>query len=178
MVLSKVPLNQKNNRMSLITKSHAFIALGSNLEDPIQHVRQALATLAKLPTSRLLVYSSLYRSAPIGQLDQPDFINAVALVETALTPQALLSALLAIEQQHGRIRESLNAPRTLDLDILMVDDLKCKDRNLTLPHPRMHQRAFVLQPLMEISPNCSIPGQGTVAQLLTACSEQQLEQVK
>ena len=152
--------------------------MGSNLEDPIQHVRQALDELAKLPTSRLLVYSSLYRTAPIGRLDQPDFINAVALIETALTAQALLNALIAIEQQHGRIRESLNAPRTLDLDILMVDDIQCKDSNLTLPHPRMHQRAFVLQPLMEISPHCSIPGQGTVDELLSACSEQRLEQVK
>ena len=152
--------------------------MGSNLEDPIQHVRQALDELAKLPTSRLLVYSSLYRTAPIGRLDQPDFINAVALIETALTAQALLNALIAIEQQHGRIRESLNAPRTLDLDILMVDDIQCKDSNLTLPHPRMHQRAFVLQPLMEISPHCPIPGQGTVDELLSACSEQRLEQVK
>lgn len=164
--------------MSLTIDSHAFIALGSNLENPKQHILQAFDELAKLPTSRLLVYSSLYRSAPVGRLDQPDFINAVVLIETALSPQALLSALLTIEQQHGRIRKSLNAPRTLDLDILMVDDLQCNEINLTLPHPRMHQRAFVLQPLMEISPDCHIPGQGAIAQLLAACSEQRLEQVK
>ncbi len=164
--------------MSLTTDSHAFVALGSNLENPIQHILQAFDELAKLPASRLLVYSSLYRSAPVGRLDQPDFINAVALIETALSPQTLLKALLTIEQQHGRIRESLNAPRTLDLDILMVDDLQCTENNLTLPHPRMHKRAFVLQPLMEISPDCQIPGQGTIAQLLAACSEQRLEQVQ
>jgi len=164
--------------VSLTTDNHAFIALGSNLENPIQHIRQAFDELAKLPTSRLLVYSSLYRSAPVGRLDQPDFINAVAQIETALSAHALLDALLAIEQRHGRIRESVNAPRTLDLDILLIDDLQCKDDNLTLPHPRMHQRAFVLQPLMEIYPDCYIPGQGAIAQLLTACSEQRLEQVK
>ena len=164
--------------MSLTTDNHAFIALGSNLENPIQHVRQAFDELAKLPTTQLLVYSSLYRSAPVGRLDQPDFINAVAQIKTALTPHALLDALLAIEQQHGRIRETLNAPRTLDLDILMYDDLQCKEDDLTLPHPRMHQRAFVLQPLIEIYPDCYIPGQGAIAQLLNACSEQRLEQVK
>ncbi len=164
--------------MSLTTDNHAFIALGSNLENPIQHVLQALDELAKLPTSQLLVYSSLYRSAPVGQLDQPDFINAVAQIKTELSPHSLLNALLAIEQQHGRIRESLNAPRTLDLDILMINDLQCEDNILILPHPRMHQRAFVLQPLMEIFPNCYVPGQGAIEQLLTACSEQRLEQVK
>lgn len=166
--------------MSLITQRHsqAFIALGSNLEDSILHIRQAFDELANLPTTRLLVYSSLYRSAPIGRLDQPDFINAVAHIKTALSPHALLNALLTIEQRHGRIRESLNAPRTLDLDILIYDDLQCQENNLTLPHPRMHQRAFVLQPLMEISPDCQIPGRGSIIQLLAACSSQRLEQVK
>lgn len=164
--------------MSLTPYCHTFIALGSNLENPTQHILQAFDELSKLPASRLLTYSSLYRSAPVGRLDQPDFINAVALIETALSPQVLLNTLLTIEQQHGRIRESLNAPRTLDLDILMIDDLQCKDNNLTLPHPRMHQRAFVLQPLIEISPDCHIPGKGAIAQFLAACSEQRLEQVK
>lgn len=157
--------------------SHAFIALGSNLGNPIAHVRQAFDELAKLPTTRLLVYSALYRSAPIGRLDQPDFINAVASIETQLSPQVLLRALLDIEQRHGRVRESLNAPRTLDLDILMYDDLQCQENDLTLPHPRMYQRAFVLQPLMEISPDCQIPGYGAINKLLAACSEQRLEQV-
>src|SRR5690349_2963587 len=94
--------------------SRAFIALGSNLENPIDQVQRAFGELTQLPQTRLISRSSLYRSAPVGRLDQPDFINAVACIETLLAPCELLHALLAIEQQHGRVRESLNAPRTLD----------------------------------------------------------------
>lgn len=154
---------------------HAFIALGSNLEDPILQVRRAFDELALLPTSRLLQCSSLYRSAPVRRLDQPDFINAVAQIETALAPHDLLKALLAIEQRHGRVRTSLNAPRTLDLDVLLYDDLQCHEHGLILPHPRMHQRAFVLQPLLEIAPDCLVPGHGAAAGLLAACAGQRLE---
>ncbi|MEO8767069.1 MAG: 2-amino-4-hydroxy-6-hydroxymethyldihydropteridine diphosphokinase [Nitrosospira sp.] len=153
----------------------AFIALGSNLDDPAFQVRQAFDELARLPSSRLLTHSSLYRSGPVGLLNQPDFINAVAQIETALGPHDLLSALLEIEHGHGRVRESPNAPRTLDLDILMYGDLQCDEHCLILPHPRMHQRAFVLQPLLEIAPDCSIPGRGTVAELLASCAEQRIE---
>lgn len=153
----------------------AFIALGSNLNGPASQVRKAFDELALLPSSRLLVHSSLYRSAPIGRLDQPDFINAVAQIETRLAPHDLLEALLEIEHCHGRVREYANAPRTLDLDLLMYDDLQCDDRCLILPHPRMHQRAFVLQPLLEIAPHSRIPGHGTVAELLATCSGQRLE---
>ncbi|MDP1558330.1 MAG: 2-amino-4-hydroxy-6-hydroxymethyldihydropteridine diphosphokinase [Nitrosomonas sp.] len=160
------------------TVSQAFIALGSNLENPAHQVRQAINELTRLPATRLLVYSSLYCSAPIGRLDQPDFINAVAQIETRLTPQELLIALLEIEQRYGRIRESLNAPRILDLDILIYDDLQCREDNLTLPHPRMCQRAFVLQPLWEISPDCYIPGHGVITKLLDACSEQRLQRIQ
>ena len=142
----------------------AFIALGSNLDDPALHIRWAFDELARLPSSRLLTHSSLYRSGPVGLLNQPDFINAVAQIETALGPHDLLNALLEIEHGHGRVRESPNAPRTLDLDILMYGDLQCDERCLILPHPRMHQRAFVLQPLLEIAPDCRIPGRGTVAE--------------
>jgi 2-amino-4-hydroxy-6-hydroxymethyldihydropteridine diphosphokinase len=110
-------------------------------------------------------------------LDQPDFVNAVALIETHLAPHDLLKALLAIEQRHGRVSESLNAPRTLDLDILLYDTLHFQDADLTLPHPRMTQRAFVLMPLLEIAPECNIPGHGDIAPLLAACHEQKLEQI-
>jgi len=158
--------------------SQAFIALGSNLENPISQIQQAFDELKLLPGTHLISQSSLYKSAPVGRLDQPDFINAVALIETHLSPHALLNALLAIELRHGRVRESLNAPRTLDLDILMYDNLACRDEVLTLPHPRMSQRAFVLKPLMEIAPDCTIPGHGHIAELLTACNEQKLEQIK
>ena len=152
-----------------------FIALGSNLEDPVFQVRKALDEIAMLPENNLLACSSLYRSAPIGKCDQPDFINAVVQIETTLSPHNLLKALLQIEQNHGRVRGLPNDPRTLDLDILMYDKLECNKHNLILPHPRMHQRAFVLKPLMEISKDCIIPGRGTVAELLSACAEQRLE---
>ncbi|MDN5835894.1 MAG: 2-amino-4-hydroxy-6-hydroxymethyldihydropteridine diphosphokinase [Nitrosospira sp.] len=155
--------------------SRAFIALGSNLDDPAFQVLRAFDELARLPSSRLLTHSSLYRSAPVGRLDQPDFINAVAQVETALAPHDLLTVLLEIEHRHGRMRAYPNAPRTLDLDMLIYDDLQCDERCLVLPHPRMHQRAFVLQPLLEIAPDCHIPGRGAVAELLAACAEQRIE---
>ena len=153
----------------------AYIGLGSNMANPVAQVREALDELAHLPSSRLLAVSSLYRSAPVGKLDQPDFINAVALIETDLTPQDLLKSLLEIEHYHGRVREYRNGPRTLDLDILLYDDLQCNDAHLTLPHPRMHQRAFVLQPLCEIAPDCRLAGHGTLAELLKECAGQQLE---
>ncbi|QOJ24837.1 MAG: 2-amino-4-hydroxy-6-hydroxymethyldihydropteridine diphosphokinase [Gammaproteobacteria bacterium] len=157
--------------------SQAFIALGSNLENPVSQVQQAFDELKQLPGTQLIRRSSLYRSAPVGKLDQPDFVNAVALIETHLAPHDLLKALLAIEQRHGRVRESLNAPRTLDLDILLYDTLHFQDADLTLPHPRMTQRAFVLMPLLEIAPECNIPGHGDIAPLLAACHEQKLEQI-
>jgi 2-amino-4-hydroxy-6-hydroxymethyldihydropteridine diphosphokinase len=159
-----------------VASSHmAYIGLGSNMADPVAQVRQARDELARLPSSRLLAFSSLYRTAPVGELDQPDFINGVALIETGLTPHELLKALLEIEHRHGRVREHRNGPRTLDLDILTYDDLQCSDCHLTLPHPRMHERAFVLRPLFEIAPDYRISGYGAIAELLRACSGQQLE---
>lgn len=171
----KKPINSllMNNKTA-----QAFIALGSNLENPISQLQRAFSELEQLPETRLLSRSSLYRSAPVGRLDQPDFINAVALIETQLTPSQLLQALLAIEQRHGRVRESLNAPRTLDLDVLLYDALQFQDADLIIPHPRMTQRAFVLQPLFEIAPDCHIPGYGNVQQFLPLCQEQKLERIE
>jgi len=144
----------------------AYVALGANLEDPVVQVRAGLAALATLPHTQLLVQSSLYRTAPVGYADQPDFINAVAAVDTALSPRELLDALLAIELNHGRVRQFANAPRTLDLDVLLYDDVEVNESGLTIPHPRMHERAFVLAPLAEIAPLCEIPGHGRVSDLL------------
>ncbi len=158
--------------------SRAYIALGSNLENPVDQIQRAFEELKQLPETLLISQSSLYKSAPVGRLDQPDFINAVACIETRLAPLDLLHELLAVEHRHGRIRESLNAPRTLDLDILMYDNVECQDSALTLPHPRMTQRAFVLKPLMEIASDCQIPGLGPIAPLLVACQEQSLELIK
>lgn len=150
----------------------AYVALGANLDDPATTVRAAFAALANLPDSRIVRCSSLYRTAPVGIADQPEFINAVAELETSLAPEALLDALLEIEQRFGRIRAERNGPRTLDLDLLLYDD-QCVDLpRLTLPHPRLHLRAFVLQPLAEIAPDLEIPGRGTVAAWLPAVANQ------
>lgn len=157
--------------------SLAYIALGSNLAQPVSQVLQAFEELRQLPESRLIQQSSLYRSDPVGRTDQPDFINAVACIETTLTPHELLSTLLEIELHHGRTRESLNAPRTLDLDILLFGDRQYQDEKLVIPHPRMTERAFVLQPLAEIAPDCIIPGQGSVTHLLSFCLDQRLERI-
>lgn len=156
----------------------AYIGLGSNLADPVAQVRRALQALNTLPQTQLLAQSSLYRSAPVGYLDQPDFINAVAKVETGLGAHALLDALLALEQVNGRTREFLNAPRTLDLDVLLYDDLQHHEHGLTVPHPQMHKRAFVLRPLLEIAPECEIPGMGRAAQAMRACADQSLQRVE
>lgn len=156
----------------------AFIALGSNLDDPVAQVSAAMVALDALPQTRVLRRSSLYRTAPLGYLDQPDFINAVVQVETALAPHPLLDALLALERARGRTREFANAPRTLDLDLLLYDDLVLHEHGLTLPHPEMQRRAFVLQPLLEIAPDCIIPGVGSAADALAGCAGQQLERLE
>jgi 2-amino-4-hydroxy-6-hydroxymethyldihydropteridine diphosphokinase len=141
----------------------ACIGLGSNLEDPIRQVRSALAELAGLPRSQLLLQSSLYRSPPMGPAGQPDYVNAAALIETALEPLELLDALQAIEAAHGRLRGLRWGPRTLDLDLLVYADLRLQHPRLVLPHPGIGQRAFVLVPLAEIAPDLVIPGTGSVA---------------
>jgi len=155
----------------------AFIALGSNLDDPAAQVNSAMTALEALPLTRVLKCSSLYRSAPVGYLDQPDFINAVVQVETELAPHALLDAMLVLEQARGRTREFANAPRTLDLDLLLYDDRVLHEHGLTLPHPQMHRRAFVLQPLLEIAPECVIPCFGSAADAAKRCIDQQLEKL-
>ena len=155
----------------------AFIGLGSNLGDSRTQVLQAIQALDGLPQSRLRAHSSLYRSAPVGYLEQPDFVNAVAQIETALAPHALLDALLELERACGRTRDFLNAPRTLDLDVLLYGDLRHHEHGLTVPHPQMHLRAFVLQPLLEIAPDCAIPGIGSAAEALRQCAGQQLERI-
>lgn len=157
--------------------NRVFIALGSNLENPLSQVRRGIMLLAGLEGSRLVKHSSLYRTAPMGHIDQPDFINAVVMMETNLTPHDLLDALLEIEHTCGRVRTFPNAPRILDLDILLFEDLQCNDANLVLPHPRMHERAFVLQPLLEIAADCVIPGLGPATAYLAVCMDQSLERI-
>ncbi len=160
-----------------MTKHIAFVGLGSNLEDPRSQLLRALAELGELPDTRLIAHSSLYRSAPVGYADQPEFVNAVAKIETGLTPRALLEGVLQIEHRHGRERTFRNAPRTLDLDILLYDDLQLHEHGLTIPHPQMHVRAFVLQPLLEIEPGCNIPAVGTARSALQTCEGPALEKL-
>ena len=155
----------------------AFIGLGSNLEDPRGQLLRAFAEIEMLPDTRLVARSSLYRSAPLGYPDQPEFVNAVAKIATALTPQALLQALLEIEHRHGRERIFRNAPRTLDMDVLLYDDEQLHEHGLTIPHPQMHLRAFVLQPLLEIAPDAGIPGIGRAAMAIEGCKDQVLEMI-
>lgn len=153
-------------------KITATIGLGANLNDPAAQVDYALAELDRLPGTRLLARSSLYASAPVGYVDQPDFINAVAQVTTELAPRALLAALLDLEHRHGRERNFRNAPRTLDLDLLLYGNAHFHEDGLTLPHPRMHTRGFVLLPLLEIDPDAVIPGHGRAADWLAGCADQ------
>ncbi len=144
----------------------AYIALGSNLQQPHRQLHLGFAALSGLPQTQLIAQSSLYGSAPVGYLNQPDFVNAVAAIRTALTPRALLDALLDIERSQGRERAFANAPRTLDLDIALYGERSINEPGLTVPHPRMHQRAFVMVPLAEIAPDALVPGHGRVRDLL------------
>ena len=158
-------------------KATAFIGLGANLGDPVAQVRRAVVALGQLPEMRLVAASSLYRSAPIGVGPQPDFVNAVARIETTLGPWVLLEALLAEEARFGRERPSPGAARTLDLDVLLYEDRVIAEAGLTVPHPRMHERAFVLAPLVEIAPNIEIPGRGTARALLARVRDQTIAKI-
>jgi len=155
----------------------AYIGLGANLDAPRQQVRQALAELATLPETIVLKTSSEYRSAPVGYSEQPEFINAVALLETGLAPERLLGELQALEARHGRQRSFPNAPRTLDLDLLLYGERIIDTDALKVPHPRMHERAFVLVPLLELAPEVAIPGHGPAARLLERCRDQKVERL-
>jgi 2-amino-4-hydroxy-6-hydroxymethyldihydropteridine diphosphokinase len=147
-------------------RSRSAIALGSNLGDSLTILTDALKILADTPSITLQAHSSWYQTAPVGP-PQPDYINGCALLDVQLTPQELLEALLRIEAQFGRIRKERNGPRTLDLDLLLFDDLILDMPNLQLPHPRMRERAFVLVPLAEIAPNWVEPISGkAIAQLV------------
>jgi 2-amino-4-hydroxy-6-hydroxymethyldihydropteridine diphosphokinase len=156
----------------------ACVALGANIGEPVRQIEAGFTALAELPGTRLLARSSLYRSAPVGYADQPDFINAVAMIETELTPHALLDAVLAIERAHGRVREFPNAPRTLDLDIVLYGDVVLQEPGLTIPHARMLERAFVMVPLAEVAPDAVVPGQGRVGDLARRVDAQSVAQLQ
>jgi 2-amino-4-hydroxy-6-hydroxymethyldihydropteridine diphosphokinase len=158
--------------------TRAYIGIGSNLQQPMQQVRKALTALAELHDSQLLAHSRLYRSAPLGGMQQPDYINAVAVIETSLSAMQLLQALHVIEQAQGRQRDGTRwAARTLDLDILLFGDQSLRQPGLQVPHPGLHERNFVLYPLQEIAPGLEIPGLGELSALLAQCPATGLEPV-
>jgi 2-amino-4-hydroxy-6-hydroxymethyldihydropteridine diphosphokinase len=162
--------------------SRAFVALGSNLSGnldcPASQVIRGLQSINNLPKTKLIKQSSLYQSAPVGYDNQPDFINAVAKISTQLSPENLLDSLLNIEIKAGRERPFANAPRVLDLDILLYDDLILHTKKLTLPHPRMQERGFVLLPLAEIAPDLVIPNHGNVVKLAETYKNQSIKKYK
>ncbi len=152
-----------------MTSALAYVGLGSNLDEPAERIARALDELAAIPKTRLRRHSKLYRTAPWGVTAQPEFINAVAELETALSPRALLDALLAIERSHGRRRDATRwGPRVIDLDLLLHGDAGSREDGLEVPHPHMHERAFVLVPLAELDPALEIPGRGRVGTLLAS----------
>ena len=149
----------------------AFIGLGANLGEPQRQVQEAFRELDAIPHTRVVRTSSLYRSAPIGYAEQPSFVNAVAQVETGLPAERLLAELQELEQRHGRKRSFPNAARTLDLDVLLFGNATIQSPALTVPHPRMHERAFVLKPLLEIAPDLPFGKQ------LASCKDQKVERL-
>lgn len=147
----------------------AYVGLGANLDAPAARLKRVFDELDLLPSTRLTARSPLYKSAPLGPPDQPDYINAVAVLDTALEPLPLLHALQALETRHGRRREGERwGPRTLDLDILLYGELNLATPELTLPHPGLHERAFVLYPLSDVAPELDIPGHGSLRELREA----------
>ncbi len=153
-----------------MTRGHstACIALGSNLGDRHEYLTRALACIAALPETSLVAFSTFIETDPVGPVPQPGYLNAAAVIRTTLNPRGLLTSLLTIERSLGRDRaqEQRWGPRTLDLDLLLYDDLMLDQAGLTIPHPRMHERLFVLTPLAEVAPHFTVPGlRATVTEL-------------
>jgi 2-amino-4-hydroxy-6-hydroxymethyldihydropteridine diphosphokinase len=155
----------------------AYVGIGSNLGEPAARVRDAFEALDELPATRVVKRSSLYRSEPQGYRNQPDFVNAVAELDTGSDAATLLAGLQAIERGAGRERSFRNAPRTLDLDLLLYGDERIDRPGLTVPHPRMQERAFVLVPLLEIAPDIAIPGVGPARACLERLERQGVERL-
>jgi 2-amino-4-hydroxy-6-hydroxymethyldihydropteridine diphosphokinase len=155
----------------------AYIGVGANLGDPAATLASATAALGALEPSRPVRASSVYRSESIGA-PGPDYLNAVVELQTALAPLALLDALQRIEALHGRRRSGeRNAPRTLDLDLLLYGERSMNGERLTLPHPRLHERAFVLRPLAELAPGLVVPGRGALDALLARVASQRVDKL-
>ena len=162
--------------MAETRSTRAYVGLGANLGNARGQVEAAIDAIAGWPGLRRVARSSLYRSAPV-HADGPDFVNAVLAIDSILPPLALLHALQAIETRFGRERPYPNAPRTLDLDLLLFGNIQMTSVELTLPHPRMVQRAFVLRPLAELAPDLVLPGFGPVTSLLPTVADQAIERL-
>ena len=156
----------------------AYVGMGANLGAPRTQLLAAWDAIGRIADTRAIARSSLYRTAPAGFADQPAFLNCVAKLDTALTPQGLLAQLQEIERDLGRVRSFRDAPRTIDLDLLLYGAERMDTPALTVPHPRMHERAFVLVPLLELDADATIPGRGTAAELLRGCVDQPVERVE
>jgi 2-amino-4-hydroxy-6-hydroxymethyldihydropteridine diphosphokinase len=156
----------------------AWVGVGGNLDDPRALVLDAIRRLGECADIRVMARSSLYRTEPVGYAAQGDFVNAVVRVETRLNPEELLDMLQGIEKAMGRDREGPRyGPRRVDLDLLMFDAQVLGSESLTLPHPRMHERRFVLEPLVEIDPDLAIPGKGRADRLLEDCLDQRVSRI-
>lgn len=154
--------------MKAVGNHSVYVGLGSNLNDPEAQLRQAITALAQLPETRLKTLSAIYRSHPVGPQQQPDFLNAVAHLDTRLKPEPLLDRLQQIEAQQQRVRTLHWGPRTIDLDILLYDDLEIVTDRLVVPHPYLQERNFVLVPLLDICPDLILPGGTSLTDLATA----------
>ena len=165
-----------------MTYALAYVGLGSNLAHPRRQLARALTRLARLPRTSVVAVSPSYITAPIDAAQpQPDYVNAVAALSTSLAPRALLARLLAIERRHGRKRLTgmpRNAARPLDLDLLLYGRLRARTSTLILPHPRMHERAFVLRPLVDIAPAATIPGRGLARRRLRDVRDQRIARTR
>jgi 2-amino-4-hydroxy-6-hydroxymethyldihydropteridine diphosphokinase len=165
-----------------LTRAIAYVGLGSNLTHPRRQLARAASRLARLPLTQLIALSPNYVTAPMGAVEpQPDYVNAVAKLATALPPRALLARLLAIERRHGRRRmggQPRNAARPLDLDLLLYGRLRVRLPVLILPHPRMHERAFVLRPLLDVAPAATIPRHGLARRLLPTVRGQRIARTR
>ncbi|WP_144821372.1 2-amino-4-hydroxy-6-hydroxymethyldihydropteridine diphosphokinase [Marinobacter piscensis] len=158
-------------------KTDAFIGLGSNLKEPAVQLARAVAELAGLPDTTLVAQSPFYCSSPVGPQDQPDFINGAVWLSTGLEPHTLLDQLQAIEQEHGRERIRHWGPRTLDLDLLIYGSRVLNDERLTVPHRELPQRDFVLQPLLDLDPELTLPDGTTISALRAQCADNRLRQL-
>ncbi len=164
--------------MNVVTRVGAFVGIGSNLDHPTRQVEAAIDRLGELPSTTLLAASDMYRSSPLGGIEQPDYVNAVAHIETALTARQLLESLLETEKSQGRLRDGRRwGPRVIDLDLLVYGEETIAEPGLQVPHPGIAERNFVLLPLLEIAPDLVVPGLGLLSELVVNCEEPRIERM-